>query len=418
MCRSRGIAVLLLAIGVLAVAAPSAGAQTPIINPVCILGVCDEEKDDGEGAARNKCPLPATVVCAGQVIADEALGAAGDVAQAGVGVAGDAVMGGLTNWVAGGAAWLLNRAARLLDRSTRPALGSTWYQRQYRAMVGLAVGVSLFFFLCAVLHAVLRQDLRRLARTALLALPCSLLLCFAAVTLVESALAVTDWMSSLVLARFEHDTAEFFADVSEVLVPSSLSGSPVPGFLLFLGGLFTALATFVVWLELIVREAAIYVAVAFLPLCFTAMVWERTAHWCRKLLELLAALILAKFTIAVAIALAAGAMGHARSSQGGLTALMAGCAVMLIAALTPWMLLRLVPLAEAAGHLALHRGSARAAIGTAPGAQTAAMVVRQSVLTAATRGAGMQATSGQPVAPPPPLPRSDAPQPPATGGRA
>jgi hypothetical protein len=414
MCRSR--LVLLLTVVVIAIAVPAseASAQTlPPPNPVCVIGGCHEEgSKDGKPPDRTSCPLPATLVCAGGSLIGGAVGAVDDVAQAGIGVAGDAVMGGLTSWVAGGAAWLLERAGRLLERSTRPALGSTWFRTQYRTMIGLAVGLSLLFLLCALLQATFRQDPRSLVRSALLALPLSLLLCFAAVTLVESALGVTDWMTGRVLQRFERDTEEFFADVGEVLVPASLSGSPLPGFLLFLGGLITALATFVVWLELVMREAAIYVAVAFLPLCFSAMVWERTAHWCRRLVELLAAIILAKLTIAVAIALAAGAMGNARGGEGGLTALMAGCAVMLISALTPWLLLRLIPIAEAAGHVAIHRGAARAAIATAPGAQTAAMIVRQSVLRSAgpaSMAARPGARSGQKiVAPAPPLPKAPA----------
>jgi hypothetical protein len=400
---------VLVALIVLGAEPAAAPAQSPIVNPVCLVGGCDEEdKHKDDAPKHSSCPLPATVVCAGGAIIDTATDAAVD----GLELAGDAVMGGLTDWVAGGAAWLLRRAARLLDRTTRPQLGSTWFQRQYSTLLELAVALSLLFLLFAVLQATLRQDPRALVRSALLALPISMLLCFAAVTLVEGALAVTDWMSAAVLRRFERDTGEFFADVGEVLVPASLAGSPIPGFLLFLGALVTALATFVVWLELVMREAAIYLSVAFLPLCFAAMVWERTAHWCRRLVELLVAIILAKLTIATAIAVAAGAMGHARAGQGGLTALMAGCAVMLIAALTPWMLLQLVPIAEAAGHLALHRGSARAALGNAPGAQTAAMVVRQSVLTAASPAGAAVARqqligSRAAAAPTPPLPRSN-----------
>ncbi len=404
------LAIALVGSGVLAADATAQSLLPP--SPACLIGGCDEERGkDGGKPSRNSCPLPATLVCAGGSIIGGALGAAGDVAQASIGVAGDAVMGGLTSWVAGGAAWLLQRAAKVLDRSTRPALGSTWFQRQYRTMIGLAVGLSMLFLLCALLQAILRQDPAALVRSALLSLPLSLLLCFVAVTLVEGALAVTDWMTARVLGHFDRDTGEFFADVGEVLVPSSMTGSPLPGFLLFLGGLVTALATFVVWLELVMREAAIYVAVAFLPLCFAAMVWERTAHWCRRLVELLAAIVLAKLTIAVAIALAAGAMGHGRGGQGGLSALMAGCAVMVIAAFTPLLLLRLIPLAEAAGHAALHRGAARAAMATAPGAQTAAMVVRQSVLLAAHPAAGATRAlpgvgSGGAAPPRPPPPRS------------
>ncbi len=81
------------------------------------------------------------------------------------------------------------------------------------------------------------------------------------------------------------------------------------------------------------REAAVYVAVAFLPLALVAMVWERTAHWSRRLAEWLVAIILAKFTIAAAFALAASAIVDAPSSGGGLSALLAGCSVLLVAAL-------------------------------------------------------------------------------------
>jgi hypothetical protein len=399
---------LLLAIVVATLASPpsAANAQTLVPNPACVVRDCDEEKPKADNPPkRSSCSLPATLVCAGEAVVGGAVDAVGGAADA----AGNVVMGGLTEWVAGGASWLLQRAASVLGRSTRPALGSTWFQRQYQTMLNLAVALALVFLLCAIVHALLKQDPRALARSALVALPVAMLLCFAAVTLVEVALAVTDWMSARVLDRFEEDTKEFFADVGEVLTPASLTGNPLPGFLIFLGGLMTALATFVVWLELIMREAAIYVAVAFLPLCFVAMVWERSAHWCRRLVELLIAIILAKFTIAVAVALAAGAMGNARAGDGGFTALMSGCAVMLIAALTPWLILRMLPIAESAGHLPLHRGSAKGAIGTAPGAQTASMVVRQAVLVAASPS-GLAAARSQMLlakpaaAPAPPLP--------------
>jgi hypothetical protein len=397
----------------LAVGAPaSAEAQSLIPHPVCLVTGCHEEPKD-HGTTQN-CPLPATLVCAGSTV----VGAVTDMGQAAVGAAGDAVMGGLTKWVANGAAWLLDRAAKLLDRSTKPALGSTWFREQYRTALQLAIALSLVFLLCAVLQAILRQDAAMLARAALFNLPLALLLCFAAVTLVEAGLGVTDWMTTAVLRHFGRDTKSFLDDVAQVLAPAQLAGTPLPSFLLFLGGLLTALATFVVWLELVMREAAIYVAVAFLPLCFASMVWQRTAHWCRRLVELLGAIILAKFVIATALALAAGAMSHA-SADGGLTALVAGAAVMLIAAFTPWMLLRLVPLAEGASHSGLSRGSATGAVGGVPGAGTASMVARQVAISAvvpvtAGTAAGAAVVAARPAAVPR-MPQS--PQPQVVSGR-
>lgn len=59
---------------------------------------------------------------------------------------------------------------------------------------------------------------------------------------------------------------------------------------------------------------------------------------------------------------------------------------MLIAALTPWLLLRVIPITESAGHQGLHRSSVSGAVGSTPGAGTASMVARQAILTGAVSG--------------------------------
>lgn len=407
-------AALLASVAGPAAAPPVASAQTLVPNPVCIFGGCDEDDRDSQNGKPDDpgCVPSATLVCAGQAIFSGVTGAAGDAVSAGVGLVGDSAMSGLTSWVAGGAAWLVSRVGQMLERSSRPALGSTWFTRQYRAMIGLAVALALVVLLCAVIHATLRQDIAMLLRSAFVALPLALCLCFAAVTLVEIALGVTDWMTAEILRSFKPDTGEFFKDVADVLTPSSVAPGVLPGFLLFLGGLFMAVMTFMVWLELVMREAAIYVAVAFLPLSFAAMIWQRTAHWCRRLVDGLVAIILAKFTIASAIALAASAMAHARDGDGGWTALLAGTAVMLVAALTPLLLLRIIPFAETAAQAGLQRGVMRGAVAAAPGANTASMVVRLAMAKQFTGAlAAGRAGAGARALPPPPAPAALKPPP-------
>jgi hypothetical protein len=408
MCRRRLAVTAALALAIAAfqavVTTTSASAQTLVPNPVCLLGGCDEaDRDaghDGKHADDPGCSPAATLVCAGKTIVEGVAGVAGDAVGAGLGAVGDAAMSGLTSWVAGGASWLVSRVGQMLEHSTRPALGSAWFRRQYRAMLGLAVALALVVLLCAVIHATLRQDLVMLLRAAFVALPLALCLCFAAVTLAEIALAVTDWMTAEVLGGFKADTGEFFSDVGRVLAPASVAGGALPGFLLFLSSLFLAVMAFVVWLELVMREAAIYLAVAFLPLCFAAMIWQRTAHWCRRLVDGLGAIILAKFTIAAAIALAASAMAHARPGDGGWTSLLAGSAVMLIAALSPWLLLRLVPFAETATQVGLQRGALRATVVAAPGANTANTVVRLAMAKSFTSAMAGGPASASAAAPP------------------
>jgi hypothetical protein len=362
-----------------------------------------------KGILARACSPGASLICAGSELVGAAGDVAGDVLGAGVEAAGGAVFGGLASWAGEGAAWLVDAIGKRIDRSTRPELGSAWFGRQYRTTASLALSMSIIFVLLAVIQATLRQDAAMLARSVFVALPLAMLLTFACVTLVEAALGVTDWMTSTVLGGFRAGSREAFSDLAEILVPASATGSPLPGFLLFLSAIVTALLSLLVWLELVMREAATYVAVSFLPLTFVAMVWRETAHWCRKLAGWLLAIIASKFTIASAFALAAGAIGDARGgATGGLSALLAGCAVLLLAALTPWVILAIVPFGDAAQGRSLHRGTIRQASHSVPGALAAGMVVRQAMVRNLAP-AGAAAAAGRPPGGAPGSPASSPP---------
>ena len=115
------------------------------------------------------------------------------------------------------------------------------------------------------------------------------------------------------------------------------------------------------WLELLVREAAVYVIVLMLPLAFAAMVWPARRVWAIRALELLVALILSKFAIVAVLSLGGAALD--RIGHFGIGAAIAGIALLTLAAFAPWALLRLLPLSELASGVA--SGLRREAIGSA-----------------------------------------------------
>jgi hypothetical protein len=376
MCRSALVAILALAVFV----PPTAGATVSPHRRSAVL-VTSTHARPTSAARRLTCVVPLLVCPGGDIVGGVGgaiVGGVGDVVTAGAGAAANTVMSGVVSWAADGAAWLVGEIAKQIERSTRPAIGSAWFERRYAAMVELAVALSAVFLLLAVGQAIFAQDLGRLLRAAFVALPTAMLLTFAAITLVQIGLIVTDWMTSQVLAGTDGEIRTAFHELGSAL--SVTSGSALAPFALFLCALVVSLLSLLVWLELVMREAAVYVAVAFLPLALVAMVWERTAHWSRRLGEWLLAIILAKFTIAVAFALAASAIVEAPGSGGGLSALLAGCSVLLVAALTPWALLKILPFAEAAAGRTLSRGHVAAAAGSVPGAGTATVAARQLVL--------------------------------------
>jgi Ca2+/Na+ antiporter len=124
------------------------------------------------------------------------------------------------------------------------------------------------------------------------------------------------------------------------------------GFALFLVCLFVGLSALFLTLEMIVRSAAVYVAVLFLPLALTGLVWPATAKWGKRLAELLAVLIVSKFVVVAIISMAIPAVA-AGSTASGLGGLLSGAALLFLAGVAPFTLLRMVPVIEAGvvGHL-------------------------------------------------------------------
>ena len=132
---------------------------------------------------------------------------------------------------------------------------------------------------------------------------------------------------------------------------SAAADPSIASFVLLLVALLIAVAAFVLWLELLIRAAAVYVAVLFLPLALATLVWPAVSHWCRRLVETLAALILSKFVIVATLSLAAGALASGTAGSGGhgsgFSSVLAGGALLLMATFVPFAILRMIPAVEA-----------------------------------------------------------------------
>jgi hypothetical protein len=279
-----------------------------------------------------------------------------------------AVFAAAGQWVASGAVWLLGQVGAAMSSSTTVDLSSGWFEAHESVMVAMAATLVLPLVLCATLQALYRQSAAMLVRTFLVQLPLALLLTGVVVQLVQMALAVTDVLSSQVLSGAGTDTTDILAPVSAFLIGTGPASS-VPAFVVFVGGLLVALASLGLWLELVVRAAAVSVAVLFFPLALAAMVWPAIAHWCRRLADTLVALILSKLVIAAVLALAVGALAGglgvtgSGASDGGFAAVVSGIALLVIATLSPFTLLRLIPALEAGA--VSHLESTRHHVGSA-----------------------------------------------------
>jgi hypothetical protein len=276
-----------------------------------------------------------------------------------------------TSWVLGGARAVLRETAAVISSTTRPELRSTWFSKSYWRMAAIAALLTLPFLFAAAIQALVRSDLSLLARSALGYLPLGVLAVCVAAPITQLLLSASDEMSRLVSSASGYSTASVSHLGALTIGVSALTGQAFP---VFFVGLLAVAATFTLWIELLIRAAAVYVIVLMLPLFFAAMVWPARRIWVIRALEVLLALIMSKFAIVAVLSLGGAALGH--TTVPSVVQMLAGTTLVMLAAFSPWALLRLLPLHELASGLeGLRHAPGQRALVADAGGQAGAMWV-------------------------------------------
>lgn len=293
----------------------------------------------------------------------------GDAIKAPFEAAGESVINGIASAFADAAVTIIGKVVGFFHDTSEIDLTRGWFMERYNFMAGVGWLVLLPMLLIAVLSAVIRQDMSRLVRSVFVYLPVSVLATFVAIWFTSQLLAITDSLTIAVSQGIGGDVREFYrgggGSVSAALTGSAL----VNPMLVIIFAAILILAGLAVWIELLVRSAAIYICVLFLPLVLSAFVWPATAKWTKRLGETLVALILSKFVIVSVISLATAAfsasLGAPESVGAGeaIGRVVGGGALFLMAAFAPFALMKLVPLAEG-GALSAVEGISRKPVQT------------------------------------------------------
>lgn len=304
------------------------------------------------------CPLPLNLVC-------------GAVGSASSSLAGG-VLSAVAGWVIEGASWLLNSLGGAITSTTTVNLREGWFLSHYQVMLAIASVVGVPMLVLAAVQAVYHQNGAVLVRAAFVHLPLAGVLTAVAVQVVQLSLAATDELCTSVTGSTGGQLDKALHAIGSTLGHQL---TPLPTFVMTVGALLIVTGAFALWLELLVRSAAVYAAVLFLPLAIASLMWPAISHWCRRLVETLAAIVLSKLVVVAILALAVGAI----SSGHGFSTVLAGGALLLLAAFTPFTLLRLVPLVEIGAAMQLEgaRHRVRSAAGRVPDS-VAGLALRQA----------------------------------------
>ena len=250
-----------------------------------------------------------------------------------------------------------------LDTSTGINLDSGWFAgpraKDILTVVGTAAGVLMVLFLLfAIIQGLLQGDSTVMVRTAFLEVPISVFGFVVVFAGANALMGITDALSAAVLSTAPESLYRVFEGFTDG--PQLLS----LGFVGMLGVFLFIITAILLFIELMVRASLVYLLMAAAPLALAVRVWPQMRGVWHAFLRLGVAMIVSKFVVALALGLGAAALGgggpgnlgadgpnpNNLGEQAGLTvqAVIVGVTLMSLAAFAPFIVLKVIPLFEAA----------------------------------------------------------------------
>lgn len=288
---------------------------------------------------------------------------------------GNGILNQVTTWVAEGATWLIGQVVTEIEKTTTPDLTTKGFVGEYAKMAEIAALLAAAMLLLAIVEAVAQSSWAVLGKAVFVSVPVAFLGTSVAFAVVQMLLVSTDGLSHAVALATQNHSEHFFksaigdlshaggsaggvaspGDPTSKAVGEAAGATAVPLFVTFLAAIIGAFAAFFVWVELLMRDAAVYIVALFMPMALAASIWPRWSGALRRTGELLVVVIGAKFVIVSIIALAAGLIAE---KEAEVEHILAASALLLLACFSPFVLFKLVPFAEGAMGAAYGRRSA------------------------------------------------------------
>ena len=247
-------------------------------------------------------------------------------------------------WLAQGmrhtAAWMFEAVWTVFDSTTMVDVTSSHYTDVYNILFGVAVFVMLGFFLLQVIGGMIRREPAALSRAAL-GLAKSILGSFIALTLLASALEITDQIcigivnaAGTSMEQMGQRMAQLGAGLVGIHIAAPGAGAILT---IFVSGLAIGAAA-IVWISLLVRKALLLVAIVFAPIALAGASWDHTRGWVAKWASFVIALILSKVVLVVIFLLATAQVSAPIDADlQSVSEPIAGVVLMLMAGFAPYM---------------------------------------------------------------------------------
>ncbi|MGH3344888.1 MAG: hypothetical protein ACRDPK_18870, partial [Carbonactinosporaceae bacterium] len=249
-------------------------------------------------------------------------------------------LGSVADGCAEAAAWIIGKLATAVNATTRVDFANPGFVRQYAIVFAAATFLTLILWLLAVA--------KRAARGVPLTQAFSEAIGFLWLTVIASAftplalhlmVALTDAVTMAVATGTRGDTQRFLDGLAGSLDADKIGGGPI--MLIFIS-LFALLAAAIIWIELLIRAAMLYVGAILGCAVYAGLVDRALWHHVRRWAGIMIAIDLTKPVIVIVLGLAT-AVTAGGGSEDSLSAALTGLAILFLSIFASVVIYRFVP---------------------------------------------------------------------------
>ncbi|MFC6596476.1 hypothetical protein [Kitasatospora paranensis] len=249
-------------------------------------------------------------------------------------------LGSLAKGCAQAAAWVVRKLSGAIDGTTQVDFTNAAFLQQYAVVFAGSTVITLVLWLLAVT--------KRAVRGAPLTQAISEAIGFLWLTVIASAftplilytvVSATDGLTAAIAAGTKSDTGTYLGGFADTLEKGNLGGGPL---ILIIVSLVAVLAAAVLWIELLIRAAMLYVGALLGTAVYAGLVDKQLWKHVRRWAGLMIAVDLAKPIIVIIMGLA-GAVATGAGASDDFARVLSGLAILFLSIFSSAAVYRFVP---------------------------------------------------------------------------
>ncbi|WP_431968371.1 hypothetical protein [Actinacidiphila sp. bgisy160] len=297
----------------------------------------------------------------------------------------------LARGCADAAAWVIDGLSKAVNKTAAVDFTNKAFLTQYAVVFAASTFLTLLLWLLAVAKRAVRGVPLTEALTEAVGFLWLTVIASAFTPLIlYTVVSATDGITEVIASGTSASTETFFGSFQEALTKDSdIGGGPI---MLIVVSLVSVLAAGVLWLELVIRAALLYVGALLGTAVYSGLVDKNMWHHVRRWAGIMIAVILVKPVIVVVLGLAGALSGSDGPTAFG--AVVSGLAIILLAIFASAMIYRFVPgfgddVASLRNNRKASAESQAAAVISSPAA-----LVKQGIKTHSSRGGPQEQATG------------------------